>query len=208
LARIQNNNRLIDEELKAKADGYRLVAGIDEAGRGPLAGPVVAASVVLKDYSFSCVIDDSKKLSARARQLAYGQILDKAFVGIGIVAEDDIDRINIYRATLAAMQMSVLDLYVRPDLLLIDGNMRLRLKADQKCIIRGDQKSLSIACASIVAKVTRDRLLEFYDRIFPGYGFGRHKGYGTRGHMLAIRRMGYSPVHRRSFGSIIDMTRG
>lgn len=208
MARTRSNNCLIGEELKAKAGGYKFIAGIDEAGRGPLAGPVVAASVILKSYDFSCAIDDSKRLSPSARQLAYGQILNKAFIGIGIVAEDDIDRINIYQATMVAMRMSVLNLCIRPDLLLIDGNMRLRIQVDQRCIIRGDQKSLSIACASIIAKVTRDRLLKFYDQIFPEYGFARHKGYGTASHMLAIRRIGYSPVHRRSFGNNIGITTG
>jgi ribonuclease HII len=109
---------------------------------------------------------------------------------------------------MVAMRMSVLNLCIRPDLLLIDGNMRLRIQVDQRCIIRGDQKSLSIACASIIAKVTRDRLLKFYDQIFPEYGFARHKGYGTASHMLAIRRIGYSPVHRRSFGNNIGITTG
>jgi ribonuclease HII len=199
LGRTQKGNSLLHEEIKAAAGGYRFIAGIDEAGRGPLAGPVVAASVILTSYDFTARIDDSKKLSSIARERAYKEIRQKAFVGIGVVFEDVIDKVNIYQATIMAMQMSVLDLDIRPDLLLIDGNMKLRIKTEQIAIIRGDQKSLSIACASIVAKVARDRLLKFYDNIFPGYDFSRHKGYGTKRHISIIADKGLSPIHRQSF---------
>jgi len=199
LASAQKNNYLLNQEHKAAARGYRFIAGIDEAGRGPLAGPVVAASVILKSYYFNVRIDDSKKLSHLARERAYKEISQKAFIGIGIVPEDAIDRINIYQATMLAMRISILDLDVKPDFLLIDGNMNLSIETEQVAIIRGDQKSLSIACASIVAKVTRDRLLKFYNNIFPGYGFSQHKGYGTKSHISAITRKGLSPIHRRSF---------
>jgi len=181
------------------AMGYRFIAGIDEAGRGPLAGPVVAASVILKNYNFSVKIDDSKRLSPLARERAYGEISQKAFVGIGIVPEDAIDKINIYQATMLAMRISILNLDVKPDFLLIDGNMNLSIETEQVAIVCGDQKSLSIACASIMAKVTRDRLLKFYDNIFPGYGFSQHKGYGTKSHIKAITHKGLSAIHRRSF---------
>ena len=199
MASAQKNNYLLNQERKAVARGYRFIAGIDEAGRGPLAGPVVAASVILKSYYFKVRIDDSKKLSHLARERAYKEISQKAFIGIGIVPEDAIDSINIYQATMLAMRISILDLDVKPDFLLIDGNMNLSIETEQVAIIRGDQKSLSIACASIVAKVTRDRLLKFYDNIFPGYGFSQHKGYGTKSHISAITRKGLSPIHRRSF---------
>ena len=199
MASAQKNNYLLNQEHKAAARGYRFIAGIDEAGRGPLAGPVVAASVILKSYYFNVRIDDSKKLSHLARERAYKEISQKVFIGIGIVPEDAIDRINIYQATMLAMRISILDLDVKPDFLLIDGNMNLSIETEQVAIIRGDQKSLSIACASIVAKVTRDRLLKFYNNIFPGYGFSQHKGYGTKSHISAITRKGLSPIHRRSF---------
>ena len=199
MAKTQKNNYLLSQELKAMAMGYRFIAGIDEAGRGPLAGPVVAASVILKNYNFSAKIDDSKRLSPLARERAYREISQKAFVGIGIVPEDAIDKINIYQATMLAMRISILNLDVKPDFLLIDGNMNLSIETEQAAIVRGDQKSLSIACASIMAKVTRDRLLKFYDNIFPGYGFSQHKGYGTKSHIKAITHKGLSPIHRRSF---------
>jgi len=199
LVKNQKNNYLLSQELKVMAMGYRFIAGIDEAGRGPLAGPVVAASVILKNYNFSVKIDDSKRLSPLARERAYQEISQKAFVGIGIVPEDAIDKINIYQATMLAMRISILNLDVKPDFLLIDGNMKLSIETEQVAIVCGDQKSLSIACASIMAKVTRDRLLKFYDNIFPGYGFSQHKGYGTKSHIKAITHKGLSPIHRRSF---------
>jgi ribonuclease HII len=199
LAKTKKSNYLLVEEHKAHAKGYNFIAGIDEAGRGPLAGPVVAASVILKDYNFFNRIDDSKRLSSLAREKAYTEITEKAFVGLGIVPEDAIDRINIYQATILAMKIAVLNMDIKPDLLLIDGNISLGVEIDQISIVRGDQKSMSIACASIIAKVTRDRLLKFYDHIFPGYGFSQHKGYGTRGHVDMIMRKGLSPIHRRSF---------
>ena len=208
---MQRDKSLIGEEQKASAKGYRFIAGIDEAGRGPLAGPVVAAAVVLTSYDFKARIDDSKRLSAAARERAYKEIQQKAFIGVGVVSEDTIDKINIYQATMLAMQMSVLDLYIRPDLLLIDGNIKLKIRTEQIAIVRGDQKSLSIACASIVAKVSRDRLLKFYDNIFPGYDFSGHKGYGTSRHINTIADRGLSPIHRRSFsmgGSRLNMVKG
>ena len=199
MARTQKNNYLLSQERKAAAKGCRFIAGIDEAGRGPLAGPVVAASVILKSYYFTVRIDDSKKLSYLARERAYKEISQKAFIGIGVVSEDVIDKINIYQAAMLAMRISILDLDIKPDFLLIDGNMNLSIETEQAAIVCGDQKSLSIACASIVAKVTRDRLLKFYDNIFPGYGFSQHKGYGTKSHISAITHKGLSPIHRRSF---------
>ena len=196
---LRKKNQILLKEEKAKASGFRFIAGVDEAGRGPLAGPVVAASVILKKSDFTVRIDDSKKLSAPVREKAYHQILKKAIVGIGIISEDIIDMINIHKATRLAMEEAVLNLDRVPDLLLIDGNIRLRLPYPQLGIIKGDQKCLSIACASIVAKVTRDRLLKFYDGLFPGYGFSRHKGYGTKSHIAVLKDRGFSPIHRRTF---------
>ena len=195
----RKRNRLLHKEDISRSSDYSSVAGIDEAGRGPLAGPVVASAVVLKRYDFSVRIDDSKKLNPSERERAYKEIFDRAIIGVGIVSEAVVDDINIYQATMLAMERSVLNLSQQPDLLLIDGNMQLRFDIKQCTIVSGDQKSLSIACASIIAKVTRDRLLQFYDCLFPGYGFYRHKGYGTKEHIIAITKKGFSPIHRRSF---------
>ena len=197
---LRKNKLLLSAEQKAKRSGYNIIAGIDEVGRGPLAGPVVAASVVLKDFDFTVRIDDSKVLSEVQREKAYSEIIKKAVIGIGIVSETIIDKINIYQATILAMEKCVFDLDIVPDLILIDGNnLKLKFDIDQIGIAGGDRKSLSIACASIIAKVTRDRLLKFYDKIFPGYGFNFHKGYGTRKHAAALKLKGLSPIHRRSF---------
>jgi ribonuclease HII len=174
-------------EKRLKRSGYELVAGIDEAGRGPLAGPVVASAVILKDLNFTARIDDSKKLSAKKREKAYHEILEKAHVGIGIVSEKTIDEINIYRATIKAMEMAVADLGIPPDYVIVDGRVRLSTKCPIKCIVRGDSKSLSIAAASIIAKVTRDRLMLEYDKTYPHYGFAKHKGYGTILHREALK---------------------
>jgi len=178
------------------------VAGIDEAGRGPLAGPVVAASIVLKTTSFIHRIDDSKLLTPRARLRAYQEILKKAWVGVGIVGEKRIDRINIYNATAEAMEKSLLDLGIKTDYLLIDGRIRLKVSCNKVNIIKGDARSLSIACASIIAKVTRDEIMCKYHRKFPDYGFLRNKGYGTKEHLRSLENIGPSPIHRKSFGPI------
>ncbi len=186
-------------ERKLTRQGKKQIAGIDEAGRGPLAGPVVAAAVILRNFRFKNRIADSKALTRLSRERAYEEILRKAVVGIGIVGEKDIDRVNILRASLHAMELAVYDLGVDPDYLLIDGNISPELPHPKKTIIHGESHSISIACASIIAKVTRDFIMSYYDIIYPEYGFARHKGYGTRLHFLAIRRFGPSPIHRRSF---------
>mgnify|MGYP003394340724 CR=1 FL=1 len=190
---------MLYHERRLTRQGKRQIAGIDEAGRGPLAGPVVAAAVILRDFRFKNRIADSKVLTRLARERAYEEILRKADVGIGIVGERDIDRINILRASLHAMELAVYDLGIRPDYLLIDGNIHPELPHPKKTLIGGESHSISIACASIVAKVTRDFIMSYYDALYPEYGFARHKGYGTRSHFLAIRRFGPSPIHRRSF---------
>ena len=172
---------------------------MDEAGRGPLAGPVIAGAVILKTFDFTCRIDDSKKLSPKRREAAYDEIVKKANVGIGIVGEDIIDDINIYRATIKAMESAIANLGAVPDYVIVDGRVRLSTKCPIKCIVGGDSKSMSIAAASIVAKVTRDRMMDDYHRRYPQYGFGKHKGYPTREHKKAIADHGPSPIHRKSF---------
>ncbi len=191
--------RLLREEKRLNSLGHSLVAGVDEAGRGPLAGPVVAGAVILKDFCFTCEINDSKQLSKKKRELAYKEIMKKAIVGIGIIGEKTIDRINIYQATLKAMQMAVHNLDIPPDYVIVDGRMKIVTKCPVKCIIKGDCKSMSIAAASIVAKVTRDSIMQEYDEQYPQYGFARHKGYGTRSHMETLKRFGPSPIHRYSY---------
>ncbi|MDD5437031.1 MAG: ribonuclease HII [Candidatus Omnitrophica bacterium] len=194
--------RLLRIERRLSRSGHRLVAGVDEAGRGPLAGPVVAGAIILKETDFACEIDDSKKLSAKKREKAYREILKKAIVGVGIVDEKTIDEINIYQATLKAMQLALQDLKIPPDYVIVDGRMKLTTKCPLKCIIKGDSKSMSIAAASIIAKVTRDSIMKRYDEEYPQYGFARHKGYGTRLHKEALVKFGPSPIHRYSFRPI------
>lgn len=176
------------------------VAGIDEAGRGPWAGPVVAAAVVLDPSAIPQGIDDSKALDADTRELVYGRIVSTAVgIGVGIADVARIDRDNILSATLWAMVAAVGQLEVTPQLALIDGNRAPRLVCETRTIIKGDAKCLSIAAASIVAKVTRDRIMVALGAELPGYGFERHKGYGTPEHQAAIQRLGITREHRRSF---------
>lgn len=190
---------MLYHERRLTRQGKKRIAGIDEAGRGPLAGPVVAAAVILRDLKFKNRIADSKALTRLSRERAYEEILQKADVGIGIVGEKTIDTVNILRASLRAMELAVSDLGVKPDFLLIDGNILPELPNPKAAIIDGESHSISIACASIIAKVTRDFIMSYYDTVYPEYGFARHKGYGTKLHFLAIRRFGPSPIHRRSF---------
>lgn len=193
---------MLYHERRARRRGYLLVAGVDEAGRGPLAGPVVAASCILKDYKFRNRIDDSKLLTPSSRLRAYEEIIEKTIYSVGITDEKIIDKINIYKATCLAMEKAVKTLEVEPDYLLIDGRVKLSIPHRRVYIIGGDSKSLSIACASIIAKVTRDRIMEDYDRLYPEYGFGQHKGYGTKQHFRAIRKHGPSPIHRFTFSPL------
>ena len=179
------------------------VAGVDEAGRGPWAGPVVAAAVVLDPGRIPPGIDDSKALDADARERLYGQIAAAALaIGVGIGDVERIDRDNILAATMWAMARAVGELELEPKLAIVDGNRAPRLSCPVRTIVKGDAKCLSIAAASIVAKVTRDRLMIALGRELPGYGFERHKGYGTREHEDALRRLGVTPHHRRSFRQI------
>jgi ribonuclease HII len=190
-------------ERQAQAHGYRAVAGIDEAGRGPLAGPVVAAAVILPERFELPGLTDSKQLSVKSRERLYPLIRAQALaVGIGVASAGEIDRVNILQATLHSMQRAVGRLQVPADFLLIDGNVPVPLALPQQTLVKGDSRSLSIAAASVVAKVVRDRIMASYDRIFPGYGFAGHKGYGSAAHRQALARLGPSPCHRHTFGGV------
>ena len=187
-------------EHEAYRQGYRLIAGIDEVGRGSLAGPVVAAAVILPPGLIIDGVNDSKKLTPARREVLYQVIHQHALAtGIGVVGNEDIDRINILRATIRAMEMAVRDLKIPPDYLLIDAVSLSDSRIPQRPIIKGDMLSVSIASASIVAKVTRDRLMTEEHSLFPQYNFMSHKGYGTRDHVSRLRLYGPSIIHRKSF---------
>ena len=194
---------LVIPEREAYAQGYRTVAGIDEAGRGPLAGPVVAAAVVLPAHGSIHGVGDSKKISPRKRDALFSDIHDQArAVGIGIVDQREIEEINILQASLKAMKLAVEDMNLQTDYLLVDGNHPIPMGIPQKTIKSGDSISPSIGAASIIAKVTRDRIMKKYHEVYPDYGFDRHKGYGTKDHMNAIKRFGCCEIHRRTFRGV------
>lgn len=190
------------EEL-ARRNGYRAVAGIDEAGRGPLAGPVVAAAVILPDQFDLPGLNDSKQISEKKRNELYPLIHEQALaVGVGVSRACEIDEINILQATLKGMTRAVGRLSIEPDYLLVDGITPIPLSIDQKTLKKGDSRSLSIAAASVVAKVVRDRIMLSYDRLFPEYGFAGHKGYGSQKHREAVAEHGPCVCHRRSFAGV------
>jgi len=188
-------------EEKARSYGHRIIAGIDEAGRGPLAGPVVAGACIIPSGIYFRGINDSKKLSAKQRDHLFDEISNHPAVifGIGIISHEEIDRINIYQATIQAMLQAVSCLKLTPHWLLVDGMKLPHPNIPCEKIIGGDGKSQSIAAASILAKVTRDRLMEEYDAQWPVYGFKKHKGYGTPEHLKAIASHGRCPIHRMTF---------
>ena len=192
-------------ELAAKAKGFSCVCGIDEAGRGPWAGPVVAAAVILDPQNIPIGLNDSKKLKEAKREGLLTDIMASAKVGIGIGDEAGIDRDNILATTMWAMAEAVRNLEVPPDFALVDGNRAPQLSCPVQTIISGDARSLSIAAASIIAKVTRDRIMVALDQEFPGYGFARHKGYGTAFHHAALQKLGPCIHHRRSFAPIAKL---
>lgn len=193
-------------ERVARLCGYRRIAGIDEAGRGPLAGPVVAAAVILPVRCRLSGINDSKQLPAKDREEAYAAIVDQAVaVGIGLADVAEIDKLNILTATRLAMRRAIDQLAPSPDYLLIDAVVLPGLTLPNKPIIKGDSLSLSIAAASIVAKVTRDRLMAGYHETFPEYGFLSHKGYGTAEHLVQLARYGPCAIHRRTFSPVQDV---
>jgi ribonuclease HII len=190
-------------EKKAFQKGFSRIAGIDEAGRGPLAGPVVSAAVIIPISLQIPGVSDSKKLSPKQREYLYEEIYDLAVsVGIGIVDPFEIDRINILQAALLSMAMAVENLSPQPDCLLIDGTFLISSALPQEAIPKGDALSVSIAAASIVAKVTRDRLMKRYHQDYPQFEFSKHKGYPTEAHKKAIRKFGCCPIHRRSFKGV------
>ena len=190
-------------EIQAKSRGFKFVAGIDEAGRGPLAGPVVAAAVVLSEEFELPGLTDSKKLTEKQRNRFYPQIRQRATaVGVGVASVAEIDRINILQATLLAMERAILHLPKTPDHLLIDGITPIPLKISQQTLIKGDSRSLSIAAASVIAKVVRDRIMQSFAKQLPEYGFAKHKGYGTQAHRQAIAEFGPSYLHRKTFSGV------
>ena len=192
-------------ENKLWSEGKSLIAGIDEVGRGPLCGPVVSSAVILPKKLEIQGINDSKKLSAKKRSSLFDTIKNSAIaIGVGVVYEDVIDDINILESTILSMRKAIEDLNITPDVILVDGNIKDLTDIKQMSIIKGDSKSQSIAAASIVAKVTRDRMMQQYDLIFPGYGLSRNMGYGTREHIRAIRSRFSTPIHRRSFNPVSD----
>lgn len=198
-----NIDRTVDlweYENKWLKRGKRFVAGTDEAGRGPLAGPVVAAAVIFEPNIIIRGLNDSKKIAEKKRELLYGEIIEKCVCySISVIENDEIDRINILNASLKAMKNSVYSLSVKPDIALIDGNRSFGGEIETEPIIKGDSLSFSIAAASILAKVHRDRLMHEHDKKYPEYGFAGHKGYPTKEHYKAIAEYGDCPLHRQSF---------
>lgn len=193
-------------EQQALDGGASSVCGVDEAGRGPLAGPVVAAAVILDPKTITEPIwhrlNDSKKMTAKSRDELFDQIRNHADVGVGVVDIDEIDILNILGATMKAMADAVRELPNSPSIALIDGNREPALSCAAKCIVKGDGKSLSIAAASVIAKVTRDRIMQDLAAQFPGYGWDRNAGYGTKEHLNALQNLGVTPHHRRSFAPV------
>ncbi|WP_114165529.1 ribonuclease HII [Exiguobacterium sp. TNDT2] len=186
-----------------KAQGFKRIGGVDEVGRGPLAGPVVAAAVILPEGFYHPDLNDSKKMTKGAREVVYRVLMDEASVGVGIVDADVIDRVNIYEATKLAMMEAVRQLG-EVDALLIDA-MTLDLDVPQQSLIKGDARSVSIAAASVVAKVVRDNMMEDFAVLYPGYGFERNAGYGTKAHLAGLTEHGITPIHRKSFAPIKHM---
>lgn len=188
-----------ENELRKK--GFNFICGIDEAGRGPLAGPVVVASVIMPADSMIEGVNDSKKVSEKKREKIYDQIIEEAIsYGVGIIGQDEIDEINILNATKKGLTMSLQELTQKPDLILVDALTHIdTLGIPYDSIIKGDAKCYSISAASIIAKVTRDRIMREWDKVYPEYGFEKHKGYGTATHISAIKQYGLCPIHRKSF---------
>lgn len=197
---LQRLKNMLEIENNLYNQGYKYICGVDEAGRGPLCGPVVAAAVILpKDICIEGV-NDSKKLSEKKREKLYDDIMTRALaVGVGISDVDVIEKVNILNATKLAMIQAINNLQITPDYVIVDGNQKIDITIPLDTVIKGDAKSESIACASIIAKVTRDRMLLKYDKEYPEYGFSKHKGYGTKLHIEAIKKYGITPIHRPSF---------
>jgi ribonuclease HII len=197
-------HRMLQYERRAQAEGYKVVAGIDEVGIGPLAGPVVAGAVILRSHTGLEHINDSKLLTDAQRRKAFALITATADVGLGVVSVEEIDRINIYKANARAMKLAIQDLPRPPDLILVDGRPVAGLHVKQRAIVQGDRRSMSIAAASIIAKVARDQMMREFDRKYPQYRFGKHKGYSTAEHLALIKKIGICPIHRRSFAPVAE----
>ncbi|MBQ4629871.1 MAG: ribonuclease HII [Clostridia bacterium] len=190
-------------ENKCRANGYKLIAGVDEAGRGPLAGAVYAAAVIFDEGVYIEGVNDSKKLTPKKRDALYDEIIKKSKAYcIFSVDEKVIDEINILNATYKAFQGAIAGLEIKPDYVLIDGNRAQGIDIAHETVVKGDSKSFSIAAASILAKVARDRYIEEADKLYPEYGFAAHKGYGTKAHLEAIAKYGPCPIHRLTFGGV------
>jgi ribonuclease HII len=198
---IERLNLLKQEEISLYSDKIQYICGIDEAGRGPLAGPVVVGAVILPKDSFIEGVNDSKKVSEKKREKIYEQIVSEAICyGVGIVDQKTIDEINILNATKLGLKMAIEQMKVKPDLILVDALTNIdTCGIPYKSVIKGDAKHYSIAAASIIAKVTRDRIMQEWDEIYPVYGFAKHKGYGTSAHISAIKEYGPCPLHRETF---------
>ncbi len=193
----------------ARKSGYSLVAGVDEAGRGPLAGPVVAAAVIIPPGVELPGIQDSKKMTAKAREDGFCAVCSQALsIGIGVVSAKYIDEFNILKASLEAMKRGILALDPQPDFFLVDGINAVPLPIPQMCLKKGDQISRSTGAASVVAKVYRDRIMRSYHKMYPVYGFDKNKGYGTREHFAALRKYGSSPLHRLTFKGVLGLDQG
>ena len=198
---LERLNNLKEEEKILHSRGFKNICGIDEAGRGPLAGPVVIAGVIMPEDSMIEGVNDSKKVSEKKRELLYDKIIEEAIsYSVAIIGQDVIDEINILNATKKGLTNVVEGLDVRPDLIIVDALEHIDTKGiPYESIIKGDAKCYSIAAASILAKVTRDRIMREWDLVYPQYGFAKHKGYGTAFHIQAIKEYGLCPIHRRSF---------
>ncbi|MFB3925280.1 MAG: ribonuclease HII [Syntrophales bacterium] len=196
-------------ESAARRRGFRTIAGVDEAGRGPLAGPVVAAAVVLPEGYRDSRIRDSKQLSSKKRDELYKVLKNDALaIGLGVIESSTIDRVNILQAALLAMKEAVLNLAIEVDYLLIDGNHSISLSVPQETIVGGESASISVASASIIAKVSRDRIMEIYHRQYPHYNFLSNKGYGTAEHRAALKTYGCCKIHRKSFRPVREILQG
>lgn len=196
-------------EALVRKNGFKIIAGVDEAGRGPLAGPVVAAAVIISEGVILPGIKDSKKMTEKARENAFARINKNALaVSIGVISHRSIDKLNILNASLAAMKQAVLSLDPTPEYILVDGIHKIPVSIPQKCLKKGDQICRSISAASIIAKVYRDRIMHSYHEQFPDYEFINHKGYGTARHRAILRQYGPSPIHRLTFKGVILFDKG
>ena len=195
------NLKKIEEEIYSKNENIKYICGIDEAGRGPLAGPVVVASVIMPHDSMIEGVNDSKKVSEKKREELYEKIIEESIsYGVGIMDHNEIDEYNILNATKMGLTNSLKELTVKPDLIVVDALNKIdTLGIPYKSIIKGDALCYSISAASIIAKVTRDRIMRQWDEVYPMYGFQKHKGYGTAAHIAAIKEYGLCPIHRKSF---------